>query len=169
MFHEASRHVANCSVGILDRSTGNGFTGAGVASHEPCQQDNRLMSNLGTAIGRQNINEVHHRICDAKRLGSASLTGESMQRDIAYRGYWIAESTSKSVPGSIARVVIQKEQAQSPHRQIGMVERCGLHSANGHLVDNAGTPILRQRRPPMHEVSGELEVRSCHGERELRL
>jgi hypothetical protein len=70
MFHDASSHVANCGVGILDRSTGNGFPGAGVASHEPCQQDNRLMPNLGTGIGRQNIDEVHHHVCDAKRLGS---------------------------------------------------------------------------------------------------
>jgi len=37
------------------------------------------------------------------------------------------------------------------------------------LLDNARTPILLQRRPPMTEVGGELEVRSGHGERELRL
>jgi hypothetical protein len=92
-----------------------------------------------------------------------------MHRDFAYRGYWIAESASKSAPRSIARVVVQKEQAQAPHRQIGMVKRCGLHSGEWHLVGNARTPVLRQRRPPMNEVSGELEVRSCHGETELRL
>jgi hypothetical protein len=108
LFHDASRHVANCGVGILDRSTGNGFPGAGVASREPCQQDNRLMPNLGN--GRQNFDEVHRRVCDAKRLGSASFAGEPVKRDFAYRGYRIAESTPKSVPRrSIARVVIQQE------------------------------------------------------------
>ena len=66
-----------------------------------------------------------------------------MESDFAYRRYRIAEGTSKSVPGSIARVVIQMEQAQSPHRQIEMVKRCRLHSGDGHLVDNARTPILR--------------------------
>src|SRR5262245_20566746 len=120
-FHDASRHVAYCRVGILNRSTGNGFTDASVASHEPRQQNYRLMPNFSAGIGRQNINEVCHYVCDAKRLGSTSLTRESVHRDFAYRGYRIAESASKSAPGSVARVVIKKEQAQSPHRQIGMV------------------------------------------------
>jgi hypothetical protein len=65
--------------------------------------------------------------------------------------------------------VIQKEQAQTPHRQIEMFEHRGLHSGDGHLIGNARTPILRQRHPAVHEVSGELEVGSCHGERQLRL
>jgi hypothetical protein len=51
--------------------------------------------------------------------------------------------------------------------KVGMVQRCCPHGADGHLVDDARTSILRQRRPPMHEVSGELELRSRHGEREL--
>jgi hypothetical protein len=34
-----------------------------------------------------------------------------MKRDFAYRGHRIAEGTPKSAPRSIARVVIQKEQA----------------------------------------------------------
>jgi hypothetical protein len=109
MFHMVLRHVANCRVGVLEGSTGNGLTGAGVASHEPRQQHNRLIPNLGTWIGRQNIDEIPHYVWNAKRLRSASLTRESMQRDFAHRGYRIAQSKAKHVPRGIAGIVVQKK------------------------------------------------------------
>jgi hypothetical protein len=126
----AGNHVrvleAHLGVRLLNRTTRRmHLTEAGAAYHARCLQ---ILSEIEEAEAE-----------------AASLTGETM---IAYRGYRVAESTSKNVPRSIARVVIQKRHS----RRIAAPRPAQLRRAFGRQCAHA---ILHQRRPPM-QVGGQI-------------
>jgi hypothetical protein len=74
----ASRDMANCSVGIVVGRPGNRFAGARVASHKPRKRDNRLVPDLGGSIAGQYFNENNDNVGDADIPFTAPLTDETV-------------------------------------------------------------------------------------------
>jgi hypothetical protein len=57
--------------------------------------------------------------------------------------------------------MIQKEQAEAPHRQIRMAERGGLHGGDRHLLAQTRSAFLREREPSVDKIIRDFEV-SAH-------
>jgi len=144
------------------RRTCNGFASATVAADEPCKSRDRLVPDLGVRIRCQRLTDISHNLGDADVLMTAPLTGESVKSALADRGDRIAQRTTKSVRRHFAGVMIQQEQAETPHRQIGMAECSDLHSGDGKLSAEARTTLLRARDPSMNKITGDFEVSSGH-------
>ena len=160
MFHDASSQVANYRVGIVDGSTGNGFTGAGVASHDA----SKMTGLCGTSA----------RGSDA-RISMRSTTTSATQRGADRRRWQDVHEARFRVPRPPDRGE-HVEKGSTKHRLRRDAEGTGTVAASpnwhgpalrlvqgdGHQGDNARTPSVCQRCPPTREVGGELEVGSCH-------
>lgn len=58
--------------------------------------------------------------------------------------------------------MIQKEQAEAPHRWIRVAERRDLHRGNRHLHAETGPAVLAEREPAVGEIMRDFEVSSYH-------
>ena len=58
--------------------------------------------------------------------------------------------------------MIEKKEAEAPHRDIRMAERGDLHRADRNLVAETRPALLRQRHPSTDEVIGELDLGPRH-------
>ena len=113
--YDASRDMTNGGVGVVFSSTRDRFAGAPVSAYKTCQDRNCLVANLNAGIAGQDVDEIGHNVSDAKSRGSAPLTGETVEGDLAYRRHRITQSTAKGIPRSIAGIMIQEEKARSPY------------------------------------------------------
>src|SRR5262249_35130428 len=58
--------------------------------------------------------------------------------------------------------MIQEEQTRSPDLKVRMAEGCSLHRGGWKLLTEPPSPLVRQRLPAAHEITGKLEIRPCH-------
>ena len=93
----ASRDMPNREVMVVQSSTRDRSAGARVTAHKTREYRDCLVANLSARIGGQDVDEVSHNVSDAKTRGTAPLTGETVQGDLAYRRDMIAQSTAKRI------------------------------------------------------------------------
>jgi hypothetical protein len=159
---DAAGDIANCSVGIVKGCPRNRFAGATVASDKPRERDNRLVPDLGVSIAGQHFNEIGDNVGDANTCFTAPLTDETVHSALADGRDGILQCAAEGIRRRVARVMIQKEQAEAPHRRISVAECGDLNGGDRYLNAETGPAALAEREPPVDEIIRDFEVSSRH-------
>jgi len=138
-----SRDKSDRGIGVTIGGARNGLASTFITTKKPRKGGNCLVADFSAWIGGQSGNEVRYNVCSAKVLCAAPLTGETMQRNLAYGCDRIAQSKAKYLPRGVAGIVVQKKQTGSPDSQI-RVAKCGyLDGGEGYLAAETRSPLLR--------------------------
>ncbi len=140
----------------------NRFACAAVTIHKSRECSDRLVADFGVRIGGQNLSEVRYNIVDANIPVTAPFASETMESALADGRHGIVQSAAKRVRRRVARVMIQKEQAEAPHRRIRMTECRHLHGGDGHLLAETPAAVLAEREQSVDEIIRDFEVGPHH-------
>jgi len=152
------RDTTNCRVRIVVGRPCNRFAGPAVATHESRKGGNRLVTDVGVAIRAQNLSEVSYNVGHANVLVTAPFAGETMESALTDGRDGVAQSLAKGACRCVTGVMIQKGQADAPHRYIRMAECGGLHRSDRHLLAKTRPAFLAEREPSMDKIIRDFEV-----------